>query len=145
MRRTLANRLERNPEFGNVRETLSEERADEHSFFIKNLESVQGDERDVMVLSIGYGRDRHGVFHSNFGPLNKKGGARRLGMAIRERAGGAASLVEAGRRVALVAGGSRGISLRGHSPHVPDGDCARTIVHQRELLTRWRPTHRSEA
>ena len=82
IREALANRLDRYPELGVVRETLSEERSDEHSFFIKNLESVQGDERDVMVLSIGYGRDRHGVFHSNFGPLNKKGGERRLNVAV---------------------------------------------------------------
>lgn len=59
---------------------------DEHDrldgFFVKNLENVQGDERDVIVFSIGYGPDEHGKFTMNFGPLNPKGGWRRLNVAI---------------------------------------------------------------
>lgn len=51
-------------------------------FFVKNLENVQGDERDVMVFSIGYGRDEGGRLTMNFGPLNQDGGARRLNVAI---------------------------------------------------------------
>src|SRR5690606_31844306 len=39
-------------------------------FFVKNLESVQGDERDVIFISVGYGRDEHGKVSMNFGPLN---------------------------------------------------------------------------
>ena len=50
--------------------------------FVKNLESVQGDERDVMIFSVGYGRDQQGNFHHNFGPLTKDGGHRRLNVAI---------------------------------------------------------------
>jgi very-short-patch-repair endonuclease/DNA polymerase III delta prime subunit len=50
--------------------------------FIKNLENVQGDERDVMLFSIGYGPDRNGKISVNFGPLNQKGGERRLNVAI---------------------------------------------------------------
>ncbi len=50
--------------------------------FIKNLESVQGDERDVMLFSIGYGPDRTGKIPMNFGPLNRQGGERRLNVAI---------------------------------------------------------------
>lgn len=50
--------------------------------FIKNLESVQGDERDVIILSAGYGRDRDGKLTYNFGPINRKGGERRLNVAI---------------------------------------------------------------
>jgi REase_MTES_1575/AAA domain/Protein of unknown function (DUF3320) len=50
--------------------------------FVKHLESVQGDERDVIVFSIGYGRDRDGKFLMNFGPLNKEGGFRRLNVAV---------------------------------------------------------------
>ena len=52
------------------------------SFFIKNLESVQGDERDVIYFSIGYARDRKGTLSHNFGPLNRDGGHRRLNVAI---------------------------------------------------------------
>ncbi|MCC7492707.1 MAG: DUF4011 domain-containing protein [Fimbriimonadaceae bacterium] len=50
--------------------------------FVKNLENVQGDERDVILLSITYGRDAVGKLHHNFGPLNRAGGERRLNVAI---------------------------------------------------------------
>ena len=50
--------------------------------FVKNLESVQGDERDVILFSVGYGPDAGGRVSQNFGPLNKDGGARRLNVAI---------------------------------------------------------------
>ncbi|MBS4173521.1 AAA domain-containing protein [Bacillus sp. FJAT-49736] len=52
------------------------------SFFVKNLENVQGDERDTIILSVGYGKDENGVLYYNFGPLNKDGGERRLNVAI---------------------------------------------------------------
>lgn len=51
-------------------------------FFVKNLENVQGDERDIMVFSVGYGKDEKGGMTMNFGPLNQEGGARRLNVAI---------------------------------------------------------------
>ena len=51
-------------------------------FFVKNLENVQGDERDVIVFSVGYGKDQHGRVSMNFGPLNKTGGERRLNVAV---------------------------------------------------------------
>ena len=51
-------------------------------FFVKSLESVQGDERDVMIFSIGYGPDENQKITMNFGPLNKQGGWRRLNVAI---------------------------------------------------------------
>ncbi|HZO91622.1 MAG TPA: DUF3320 domain-containing protein [Chthonomonadaceae bacterium] len=54
----------------------------EEPFFIKNLENVQGDERDTILFSVGYGRDQHGKLSMNFGPLNKDGGERRLNVAI---------------------------------------------------------------
>ncbi len=54
----------------------------EEPFFVKNLENVQGDERDVIFISIGYGRDTNGKLTMNFGPLNKKGGERRLNVLI---------------------------------------------------------------
>ena len=49
---------------------------------IKNLENVQGDERDVILFSIGYGPDKEGKVSMNFGPLNRDGGWRRLNVAI---------------------------------------------------------------
>jgi very-short-patch-repair endonuclease len=51
-------------------------------FFVKNLEIVQGDERDVIFLSVGYGPDETGRVAMNFGPLNKQGGERRLNVAV---------------------------------------------------------------
>ena len=50
--------------------------------FVKNLESVQGDERDVILFSVGYGPDATGRVSQNFGPLNRDGGPRRLNVAI---------------------------------------------------------------
>lgn len=50
--------------------------------FVKNLENVQGDERDVILFSVGYGADKHGRIPMNFGPLNQKGGWRRLNVAV---------------------------------------------------------------
>ncbi|HEX2094131.1 MAG TPA: DUF3320 domain-containing protein, partial [Longimicrobiaceae bacterium] len=47
-------------------------------FFVKNLENIQGDERDVVFLSVTYARDAAGVLRYNFGPLNGENGWRRL-------------------------------------------------------------------
>lgn len=51
-------------------------------FFIKNLETVQGDERDTIIFSIGYAKDSKGIMYMNFGPLSRDGGYRRLNVAI---------------------------------------------------------------
>ncbi len=50
--------------------------------FIKNLENVQGDERDIILFSVGYGPDKSGKVSMNFGPLNNPGGERRLNVAV---------------------------------------------------------------
>jgi len=50
--------------------------------FVKNLENVQGDERDVILFSVGYGADKDGKVSMNFGPLNNNGGERRLNVAV---------------------------------------------------------------
>lgn len=54
----------------------------EEPLFIKNLENVQGDERDIILFSVGYGPDRDGRVSMNFGPLNRVGGERRLNVAV---------------------------------------------------------------
>ena len=56
--------------------------ANDEPFFVKNLENVQGDERDVILFSIGYAPDADGKFAMNFGPLNRSGGERRLNVAV---------------------------------------------------------------
>lgn len=50
--------------------------------FIKNIESVQGDERDIIIFSIGYAKNEYGKLVRNFGWLNQKGGENRLNVAI---------------------------------------------------------------
>ena len=54
----------------------------EEPLFVKNLENVQGDERDVILFSVCYGPDRTGRVSLNFGPLNQVGGWRRLNVAV---------------------------------------------------------------
>ena len=56
--------------------------AGEEPFFVKNLENVQGDERDVILFSVGYAKGPDGKFLMNFGPLNRSGGERRLNVAV---------------------------------------------------------------
>ena len=51
-------------------------------FFVKNVENVQGDERDVIIFSTTFGRTRQGQFRRYFGVLGQKGGRRRLNVAI---------------------------------------------------------------
>jgi len=62
-------------------------------FFVKNLERVQGDERDAIILTVGYGRNEKGEIRYNFGPINGKNGERRLNVAT----------TRAKRRLTLVA------------------------------------------
>lgn len=52
------------------------------NLFVKNLENVQGDERDVILFSIAFGPDEEGKLSLNFGPLNKEGGWKRLNVAV---------------------------------------------------------------
>ena len=51
-------------------------------FFVKNLETVQGDERDTIIFSIAYAKDSQGRLLLNFGPVNRAGGERRLNVAV---------------------------------------------------------------
>jgi len=50
--------------------------------FIKSLENVQGDERDTIIISVGYGKSPTGALSFNFGPLNQEGGWRRLNVLV---------------------------------------------------------------
>lgn len=65
-----------NPEIEKVNNELSE------PLFVKNLENVQGDERDIILFSICYAPDKDGKMSMNFGPINREGGWRRLNVAI---------------------------------------------------------------
>lgn len=72
----LADAFVKNPELEDIDKSSAE------PIFIKNLENVQGDERDVILFSVGYGPDKQGRVSMNFGPLNRDGGWRRLNVAV---------------------------------------------------------------
>lgn len=85
-------------------------------FFIKNLETVQGDERDTIIFSVAYGPDSQGRLLHNFGPLNRAGGERRLNVAV----------TRAKQNVQLVA-----------SMHYTDIDLSRTSSEGARLLREY--------
>ena len=55
---------------------------EDKSLFVKNIENVQGDERDIIIFSVGYARNSRGKLYTNFGPLSGDGGENRLNVAI---------------------------------------------------------------
>ena len=69
--------LKRNPGMEEYFSSIKEEH-----FFVKNLETIQGDERDVILVSVGFGFDNDHKLNQNFGPLNKDGGERRLNVLV---------------------------------------------------------------
>jgi very-short-patch-repair endonuclease len=71
--------LAANPELAGLEGYFAEDRAE--PFFVKNLERVQGDERDAIILSIGYGKHPDGRMRYQWGPLLRDGGERRLNVA----------------------------------------------------------------
>jgi len=73
----LEKKLKQHPE---LEEFFNEEGED--GFFVKNLENIQGDERDIILISIGYGVDQNNKLSLSFGPLNREGGERRLNVLI---------------------------------------------------------------
>ncbi len=70
----------RRRELPNFEEFFSKENPE--PFFVKNLETVQGDERDVIIFSVAYAKDAQGRLLMNFGPINREGGERRLNVAF---------------------------------------------------------------
>ena len=65
-----------------LKETRRIEAGEDTSIFIKNLENVQGDERDIIIFSIGYAENADGKVYTNFGSLSAEGGENRLNVAI---------------------------------------------------------------
>lgn len=65
-----------------LREQNRKENNEDTSIFIKNLENVQGDERDIIIFSIGYAQNEYGRVVAHFGPLSQEGGENRLNVAI---------------------------------------------------------------
>lgn len=81
---TVEERAESDPRFREalVRERERTEHGEDMGFFVKNVENVQGDERDVIVFSSTFGRNSQGTFRRNFGVLGQTGGERRLNVAV---------------------------------------------------------------
>ena len=65
-----------------LKETHRIEDGEDTSLFIKNLENVQGDERDIIIFSIGYAENESGKLYTSFGSLSQEGGENRLNVAI---------------------------------------------------------------
>lgn len=74
----------KDPAFGIMirNEMNRKDNGEDTGLFVKNIESVQGDERDVVMFSIGYAKNANGRLMHNFGWLNQKGGENRLNVAI---------------------------------------------------------------
>lgn len=111
------------------------------SVFVRNLETVQGDERDVIFLSVGYGRDADGRPSLNFGPLNRAGGEKRLNVAV-TRAREKLVLVSSIRAcdIPVRATLSEGVHLlRRYLDYAERGEVA---LRDENLLLTVRPTHR---
>lgn len=68
------------PVFGGLLEAEYAREEDDQfcGLFVKNLENIQGDERDIILMSVCYGRDANGRMLMNFGPINQRGGEKRL-------------------------------------------------------------------
>ncbi|TQI77813.1 AAA domain-containing protein [Serratia fonticola] len=77
-------RAEQNEAFRQAyrQEQQRQEEDEDMSFFVKNVENVQGDERDVIIFSTTFGRNQQGTFRRNFGILGQRGGERRLNVAV---------------------------------------------------------------
>lgn len=85
IRTYLEEQCEKDPEFSvlYLKEKVRHDDTEDKSIFIKNIENVQGDERDIIIFSIGYARDLEtGRVASRFGTLSQAGGENRLNVAI---------------------------------------------------------------
>ena len=74
-------KIQEDEEFATLYDQMMKKGIDER-LFVKNIENVQGDERDIIIFSVGYGRNGEGKISINFGILNKAGGENRLNVAV---------------------------------------------------------------
>lgn len=80
--RRLDDLFERNAKLAALAHWYENEIDCEDKLIVKNLENIQGDERDVIILSVTFGKNKEGNFVRNFGPINKEGGEKRLNVAF---------------------------------------------------------------
>ena len=65
-----------------LEELVRKKKDEDISIFVKNIENVQGDERDIIIFSVGYAHNKQGKISVNFGSLSQDGGENRLNVAI---------------------------------------------------------------
>lgn len=84
IQRSLRNLADQDPDFAEELDAALEREVDGQfaGLLVKNLENIQGDERDVIIMSVCYGPDRDGQVRMNFGPINLSGGEKRLNVAF---------------------------------------------------------------
>lgn len=78
----IEDRLDSDIEFLESHTAAHNKKRKDDQLFVKNIENVQGDERDIIIFSIGYANDADGKFVNRFGTLSRKGGENRLNVAI---------------------------------------------------------------
>ncbi|QIF06151.1 AAA domain-containing protein [Roseimicrobium sp. ORNL1] len=109
--------------------------------FVKNLENVQGDERDIILLSICYGYDANHRMLMNFGPINQKGGEKRLNV-IFSRAKHHMAVVSSIRHVDITNDWNDGASalknFLNYAEHTSRGE----LRHARQVLEGANPLNR---
>ncbi len=137
------------PEFGNLLEAEQEREVDGQfvGLLVKNLENIQGDERDVIIPSICYGYGSSGKMLMNFGPINKSGGEKRLNVAF-SRAKHHMAVVSSIRFGAITNDYNEGANCLkcylqyAEAVSVGDGESARRILRG---LSRWQEAESEEA
>lgn len=102
---------------------------------VKNLENIQGDERDVVIMSICYGPDPHGKVRMNFGPINKSGGEKRLNVAF-SRAKHHMAIVTSIRYTAITNDYNTGAATLQDYLQYAEAVSNRRGDHAKELLTK---------
>ena len=80
----IENRQKKDPAFDELYKEIETPASDkkDDEIFVRNIENVQGDERDIIIFSVGYAKDPEGKFRLQFGTLNQDGGENRLNVAV---------------------------------------------------------------
>lgn len=102
-------------------------------FFIKNLETVQGDERDIIIFSVAYAKDVDGRFIYNFGPLNREGGERRLNVAV-TRAKEKVQLVSSFSFADIDLSRTNSLGVKLLKEYLEYAECGRSVLEREQAL-----------
>ncbi len=116
------------------------------AFFVKNLETVQGDERDTILFSVAYAKDASGKLLLNFGPINREGGERRLNVAV-TRAKYNVKLIASMRHTDIDLSGSKSVGarlLRDYLDYAKNGEIALERASFENPFERWHSELKTE-